>query len=190
MDYTLKTQPQKIDRRIRRTQKLLWEGLAEMMQTKDINEITVKDLTELVDINRSTFYIHYKDIYQLLDTVEQELFEQLKEIISPDSSNEAEPLQVLKALYDFLNSNRSMVTAFLGPHGDYTFLNKIQDLLSEMMQKTFFGSENSGVSEYYASFCFAGCIGVVKEWIKTGYAMPPEDIAVLTNRFLNSPEKI
>ena len=155
-----------------------------MMQTKDINEITVKDLTELVDINRSTFYIHYKDIYQLLEAVEQEILSGLEEIFNPGAVAATDPAQVLRLLYHFLYENKNTVSAFLGPHGDDALLNRVQTLLRDKIHENFSDTMGPEISEYCSAFCFTGCMGVVKEWIKTGCAMSPDDIADLTNQFL------
>ena len=54
----------KVDRRVRKTRAQLRAGLARLMQKKNIREITVTELVDEVDINRSTFYLHYEDIYQ------------------------------------------------------------------------------------------------------------------------------
>ena len=54
------------DRRIRRTRALLRQGLIQLMETKDIKDISVKELSDLADINRGTFYLHYNDIYDML----------------------------------------------------------------------------------------------------------------------------
>ena len=71
----------KTDRRIQKTKTQLRAGLAKLMQTKSLKEITVKELVEEVDINRSTFYLHYTDIYQMLESIETELQEEIKAII-------------------------------------------------------------------------------------------------------------
>ena len=47
---------EKVDRRVRKTKAQLRAGLARLMQKKSIKEITVKELVEEVDINRSTFF--------------------------------------------------------------------------------------------------------------------------------------
>lgn len=52
----------KTDRRVRKTKSQLRKGLAHLMKEKSIGEITVKELVDEVDINRSTFYLHYSDI--------------------------------------------------------------------------------------------------------------------------------
>ena len=67
----------KPDRRTRRTKAQLRHGLAQLMAEKSVNEVTVKELVDMVDINRSTFYLHYTDIYHMLESVENELFEEI-----------------------------------------------------------------------------------------------------------------
>ena len=52
------------------------------MQTKSIKEITVKELVDEVDINRSTFYLHYTDIYQMLESIEDELEGEINQIVN------------------------------------------------------------------------------------------------------------
>lgn len=55
----------KEDRRVRRTKKLLSQGLIELMQHKQVKDITVRELAERVDVNRGTFYLYYRDIFDL-----------------------------------------------------------------------------------------------------------------------------
>ena len=54
----------KEDRRIRRTKKLLKQALAQLMDEKEFKDITVRDITERADLNRGTFYLHYRDVYE------------------------------------------------------------------------------------------------------------------------------
>ena len=61
-----------MDRRVRKTRAQLRQGLAELLKEKSLKEITVKELVEKVDINRSTFYLHYADIYDLSESIEKE----------------------------------------------------------------------------------------------------------------------
>ena len=72
----------KTDRRVRNTKAQLRAGLAKLMQTKSIKEITVKELVDEVDINRSTFYLHYTDIYQMLESIEDELEGEINQIVN------------------------------------------------------------------------------------------------------------
>ena len=58
------------DKRIRRTKKLLRQALTRLMQQKDFQSITVTDVVREADINRGTFYAHYRDVYDLRDKIE------------------------------------------------------------------------------------------------------------------------
>lgn len=57
------------NRRTKLTKRLLKEALIELLLEKDLSHITIKDLSDRADINRSTFYSHYVDIYELLDEI-------------------------------------------------------------------------------------------------------------------------
>ena len=78
----------KEDRRVRRTKKLLTQALTQLLQQKQVNEITVKELTDLADMNRGTFYLYYKDIFDMLEKIEDELFENLNGIIDLPENTE------------------------------------------------------------------------------------------------------
>ena len=73
----------KEDRRVRRTKKLLTQALTELLQEKQVNEITVKELTDLADMNRGTFYLYYKDIFDMLE----KNYDQYKKIFVESNPN-------------------------------------------------------------------------------------------------------
>lgn len=55
-----------MDRRVRKTRESLITALITLLEKKNINEISVRELSELADINLGTFYLHYKDPYDML----------------------------------------------------------------------------------------------------------------------------
>lgn len=69
------------NRRILYTKKVIKESLIELLQHKKIHEVTVTDICKKANINRGTFYTHYKDAYDLLKSIEDELFNQILEYI-------------------------------------------------------------------------------------------------------------
>ena len=62
------------DRRVKRTKRILRECLFALLEEKSIDEITVKELTEAADINRSTFYFYYNDINDIMMQIQNEIF--------------------------------------------------------------------------------------------------------------------
>lgn len=90
---------EKVDRRVRKTKAQLRAGLARLMQKKSIKEITVKELVEEVDINRSTFYLHYTDIYQMLESIEAELMDEVSHLVE---DYPLDPLNNKESSYPFI----------------------------------------------------------------------------------------
>mgnify|MGYP000009493868 CR=1 FL=1 len=71
----------KNDRRIRRTRAAIQSAFLKLIFEKDLNRITIKELCERADINKSTFYLHYQDIYDLEARFREELSEKVCHII-------------------------------------------------------------------------------------------------------------
>ena len=63
---------QETDRRIRTV-------MLELIKQKDINKITVNDICKGCGINRSTFYAHFVDIYDLMDKMQMEIYQDIQE---------------------------------------------------------------------------------------------------------------
>ena len=97
----------KEDRRVRRTKKLLTQALTELLQKKQINEITVKELTDLADMNRGTFYLYYRDIFDMLEKIEAELFQKLDTIAQSHEHGELtqQVKPILLDLFHFISEN-------------------------------------------------------------------------------------
>ena len=110
----------KPDRRVRRTRAQLRQGLAQLMGEKSVNEVTVTELVDLVDINRSTFYLHYRDIPHMLECVEQELYDQIRHAMEQTLTGrfEGDTLAFLEDVFSILFANRDICAALLGPRGD------------------------------------------------------------------------
>ena len=69
------------DRRARRTRRLLKESLLELMEQKHFSEISVRDVTDNADMNRTTFYLHYTDTTQLLQSMEEDLLAEAQVLV-------------------------------------------------------------------------------------------------------------
>lgn len=185
----------KTDRRIRKTKKQLRDGLAKLMTQKSINEITVKELVEEVDINRSTFYLHYTDIHDMLEQLENELMNDLVSIITlgEEQIKDIEEGSVhLVKLFTVLDKNRDLCRALSGPHGDISFITKLEsyiaDSSSEFANKIFKSTNKEDIM-YIHSYCISGCVGMVKNWIIEDRKETPEHMAKLTYDMLTNTLK-
>ncbi|PTK65549.1 TetR/AcrR family transcriptional regulator, partial [Staphylococcus haemolyticus] len=67
----------KEDRRIRKTKSAIKRAFTDLLKKKDLDKITVQDISNQADINRGTFYLHYEDKYMLLTDMEDEYISQI-----------------------------------------------------------------------------------------------------------------
>ena len=123
---------EKTDRRIRKTKAQLRAGLAKLMQEKSIKEITVKELVEEVDINRSTFYLHYTDIFNMLSTIEEELLEEIRQTIQnhPVSPFNESSFPFIEDIFHILAENKDIIKETIDTARSLTSINITMQLLS------------------------------------------------------------
>ena len=180
---------EKLDRRVRKTRALLQRGLIQLMGDKDIKDISVKELSDLVDINRGTFYLHYSDIYDMLHKIEDELFIEFNEILNRNFEENPcviPPKSVLMEVFSLLGKNRDMARVMIGPHGDMTFVNRLKGLVKERLESLFLSQIYAPQQlEYYYPFIVSGCIGVIETWLNSDNPKSPEEMAALCSDMIS-----
>lgn len=177
---------EKMDRRVRKTRALLLQGLVKMMESHDIQDISVKELTELVDINRGTFYLHYDDIYDMLHKVEDEMFREFNEIMEqePVGTSTLSSDGLLLEFFRFLDRHRDLARVMIGPHGDLTFVNRLKDQIKKRTLRFLESAQSDANYEYLCSFIITGCVGVVETWLKETTPQSPEEMAGILGTML------
>ena len=99
------------DRRVRKTKALLQQGLIRLMREKDVKDISVKELSDLADINRGTFYLHYSDIYDMLAQLEDQLFQEFHAILDRTLNPESGVLShgtAIREIFSFLERHKDL----------------------------------------------------------------------------------
>ena len=69
------------DRRARRSRRLLKQGLLELLREKRFFQISVRDITDRMDLNRGTFYLHYPDTAALMCSVEDDMLSEAQKLV-------------------------------------------------------------------------------------------------------------
>ena len=178
---------EKTDRRIRKTRALLTQGLIRLMREKDIKDISVKELSDLADINRGTFYLHYSDVYDMVNKLEDSLFEQFSEILKKDLKGTKEVsshYQILLDVFTVLNNNREITQVLIGPHGDLTFVNRLKDLIKNQLNTFFQDEMQNPASEYLFAFVVSGYVGVFETWLQSDAPLSEEYVARLCTNLI------
>jgi len=181
----------KIDRRIIRTRRMIRDMFTQLMEEKGFEAITVSDLTEKANINRGTFYLHYKDKYDLLEQSEEEIFVELDRIaeeawnaVNQNYANDVkveEPLPFVIKLFEFLEENFEFMKVILGPNGNPSFQVRLKEFIKKKMLhkfSNFLNEENMVVPlDYLVAYVSSAHLGVIQCWLESGMDRSPEEMA-------------
>lgn len=171
------------DKRIRRTKKLLRQALTRLMLQKDFQSITVTDVVREADINRGTFYAHYRDAYDLRDKIEAEMIADFRGMIATIRPSETATLRpVLGRLMDYLEENREIVTALIKVNAPDGFGKKMIVVIEECRMELF--PYRSIEDAYAARFLATGAIGMIEKWITEAQPIPKTEMINLIARLL------
>lgn len=164
----------KIDRRIIKTKKSLYEALLILMKEKTFEEIKVSDICERAYINRSTFYSHFDDKYTLFDCLIHDLKESLLEelIKNKHISNSREYyIELIKILLDHIEEKKEIYTSIMINNRNSIAMDMIYNTLNEDITKRLDQEEKKNKkripSEFIAKFYLGAIINVGMEWLKS-----------------------
>ena len=166
----------KTDRRVRKTKSQLKTGLAQLMREKSIREITVKELVDAVDINRSTFYKYYGSQYDVIKEMEQEVIQLINEKLN-DQPKETSFIQLLQ----FLKSNQETIKIFFECNVDNEFPKQVLalDSINNQLEQV---SQND---PYIKNYILFGSLATIQQWIDAGCIESCEEIANIINSIVD-----
>jgi AcrR family transcriptional regulator len=188
MKGTLNMTSEKMDRRKKYTRMVLKESLLKLLREKSISSITIKEICETADINRSTFYAHYANQYELLESIEEEFIEDLVATLGRyNFSKEDEALQMTEKLFEYIAEKNAICQTLLSENTDMYFLKKGMMITHEFIFKNWI--TDSGIDqetyEYINIFMVSGSIHVIKNWVENGMEKTPSEMAGILHNFIN-----
>lgn len=177
-----------MDRRARKTRNDLKVALTNLLVKKNIKEISVKELTDLADLNRGTFYLHYRDIYDLYEQLQNEIYDELRLIFGKHlNSNRQTALPlVVSEIFEFLSKKKELTLVILSSQ-DSDLLSRIIELgkpKSEGEWHSLLGEVNPELYEYHYTFITSGCVGLILSWLTGGMIEPPAKMAELAGMMI------
>ncbi len=173
----------KEDRRVAMTKRLLKDALIEMLKEKDIYNISIRELCERADVNRSTFYKHYGSQFDLLADMENNMLDFIAKTIK---SNEAEPEKIVIAVCKYIEENIEFARLIINNNVDPAFAQKLfaMESVKTNTLKRFSGSSNDAELEYIYSFLTYGAFRVMCVWLNKEDREEPEVLARLVSQLM------
>lgn len=169
-----------------RSRERIRKAYAELIHEKGPNEITVKELVDKADVNRSTFYAHYQDIYAVLEEIENEVIQKLFAYVDASEHTELlyNPLPFLMRIGAELERNKNFYRLLIETNGSVAFTQKLKDVFLKRMlidKKAF--SQVRRQREFLAcmNFLASGAVGLFSDWLTDKINMSMPDLANIVN---------
>ena len=188
------------DLRIIRTRQMIKTAFFQLISEIGFEKITVQNTTKKAVINRSTFYLHYTDKFHLLNQLENEILEGLKEILSKTDfdpilkgvSDEKPFPHVIKVL-EYVKENEQFFTLIMSSNGDPSFINKMGEIAKfvmyeKVLRKGMFNKLKIP-ENYLSSLLISIFTSFINEWLKTGLKETPYEVAHMVTTFLRDVPK-
>lgn len=175
---------EKLDRRKKYTRMVLKDSLMTLLKTKQLSSITVKEICEQADVNRSTFYSHYQDSFNLMEQIEEEIIIDLNTYLNQyNFAKEEESLQMTEKLLEYVASKYDTCQTLLNENNDPSFERRIMEVAQEFLIKNWTDHHgiDSAISEYAGAFLIGGGVNVMKRWLANNMDRSPKRIAKLIN---------
>ncbi|MDR0399647.1 MAG: TetR/AcrR family transcriptional regulator [Treponema sp.] len=177
------------DRRVRRTLDQVRRALISLLMEKDLKDITVRELTELADINRGTFYLHYRDIPEVFSRIEDEVVEDFSQYIETYKSRPALlRMPSLGDLIRYIAMNEEICRALLRSR-DSGFIARIIDLSRPRSKEEFrqhYRHWDEELRDYYFDFICWGSIAILRRWLESGMRESAEQITLAMEKMIST----
>ncbi len=170
-----------MDRRIIKTKRAIRNAFAELLTIKSLKDICVKDVADLAEINRKTFYNYYSGINQILEEIENEIvsaFDRaLKDITPRDSLKN--PYLLFSRLTSIINQDIDFYECLLKSKSNATLMEKLLALLKERMIAYYADQTdlNQQALAITADFMFAGLLEGYRSWFNSERSQPLEKVS-------------
>ncbi|MBQ7360243.1 MAG: TetR/AcrR family transcriptional regulator [Lachnospiraceae bacterium] len=157
-----------------RSRKLINSALADLLQEKPLDKITVTDVVKKAEINRGTFYAHYADIPDVINHLIQQTFSDITAVISTPPQNIVEmPIVLLKQVQTILESDLDFYKKVMASSAS-TFMQEqlvsiVLDYLLQHEKEYNVKDHNQFVLNIH--FCAGGLIYLYREWFAGNSAL-------------------
>lgn len=177
-----KVKEKRIDPRVLRTRQLLKDALIELMQEMDVDKITVNRIAERATINRVTFYLHYKDIQDMLETMADAMAQDVERVMTRaiEQHRTEKNEMMLLGLLEHIAENSAFYKVVLGAGKTPIFHER---LLSVFVSKIKTGiqelpTRNTQVQPDVAVwFGSSALIGTIAGWLRNDMPYTPSFMA-------------
>ncbi|MBO5302387.1 MAG: TetR/AcrR family transcriptional regulator [Peptococcaceae bacterium] len=166
------------------TRAQLVEAFCHLYKEAPVEKITVKQITELAGYNRITFYRYFKDVYDILDYVEDNFLSYAFQRIAAAIQNGIKHEEFIDAFIHLMTEKKGCVEALMSGSNVNHTIEKIKKTMVPAVMKSFGISEEDLQCRYVFEFYVSGVLSVCSTWLQNGYDLSQDRIVDVIEGFL------
>lgn len=169
---------QKVSRKALKTKKQISTVLAELLQEKELRDVTVQEIADKADISRTTVYNYYLDVYDIYEQLENSVLTELGLLITEHGVKMT--FEVYPAVFRYIKENPAIFKMVFGPNGPGSLYMKLLNLVEGLNRAIW--SESFGVDmkddrvvsaiRYHSN----GCLAIVANWVMNDFAQSQDSV--------------
>ena len=152
------------------TKRALATSLKELMEEKPFEKINVGDICEKCDMNRKSFYYHFKDKYDLVNWIFDTEF-----ISVAHTKNYADVWDLLSGMSSFFYENRNFYRKALGIKGQNSFSDHFKELILPVIANRIQSVVDEEVMEFQVTFIADAVVIAIQRWLIENSTLEPEE---------------
>lgn len=173
---------QKESRRVKMTKMLLNESFLKFLAEKPLARITIKEICEDADLNRSTYYAHFTDPYDQLKKLETDIMVDMTiyvdNIVTEGLHDDKKQRQIIKGVLEYIQSKKHVFQVLLGKSGDLDLQKDILTFFGErIFQKEHTANVATTKKAYQYIYASTGSFGLIYYWIMDDDAIEIDTMA-------------
>jgi AcrR family transcriptional regulator len=173
------------NQRVHITKKMLKDSLIKLLEKESIHKISIREICDTSEINRTTFYKYYGSQYDLLKDMEDDVLKQIDIYLGADVNFDDTLNSITKTL-TFINENLDLFGVLLNNNVDPEFPKKLIKIpsIQLLMKRRLKPVYNKEELDYIVSFITEGGFSIIKDWINKENRESPKEIATLLNNII------
>ena len=167
------------DIRYQRTNQRILEAMTHLLQKKNFDNITIKDICEEAKISRSGFYLHYVDKYQFIELYMAEFMTKINTLF--DKNNSGIDQQLMLTILYYLKEEGQLFSLLLSDKGSQEIQTSLKKILQKNARLNILPKLKQNIASpteerYIVVFLSNALFGLLQEWIHTGQKESPEEL--------------
>lgn len=178
---------EKMDRRKAKSKQQIYESFMSLIEEKGVDHITVTDIANHANLNRGTFYLHYRDVPDLVQQLKDHVFKSIEQHVlkldfrkAMEYADRREPYPLGVRIFEEFAKHADFLKAMFGPKGDLSYALQFRKLMTGHIYEKINIPEAANLNirrDYVVAYMTSAHFGMLMHWIECGMDQTPEQMA-------------